>query len=417
MEMEHFIIDHGDMFAKYDTESLFRSRDKQISDAIADLNDDYILNVNEKEFIQYLIDNYTLYIPVIHFDDVRIKVRKVLVDPKFLPIYWGAQKAIERTMIRYIIPISGDHNLLYCRPSSFLVSGYNNFHVSSSEIYTDILAINDDADQVKRDFESSKDSCIKMLGYLENDVRTYNNSLPDKARRYFISRKEKVKKENALIVNLGVPISSQAKNPKTYVVPTVSHRFVPPKGRDKSKEVEAITPVMSMEKYGLILNSLQTVGQMYEKLPNVTRGMDEETLRDLFLAQIQTSFKSDSATAEAFNKNGKTDILVKHEDGVLFVAECKFWRGKQMLHDAISQLLSYLTWRDTKTALLIFVRDTTMSTAIKGVKENVALHENYKSSSASKGETWFNYIFTMPNDPEREVFLAVQIFDFSTTKQ
>ena len=58
--MEHFIIDHGDMFAKYDTESLFRSRDKQISDAIADLNDDYILNVNEKEFIQYLIDNYTL---------------------------------------------------------------------------------------------------------------------------------------------------------------------------------------------------------------------------------------------------------------------------------------------------------------------------------------------------------------------
>lgn len=88
-----------------------------------------------------------------------------------------------------------------------------------------------------------------------------------------------------------------------------------------------------------------------------------------------------------------------------------------MLHDAISQLLSYLTWRDTKTALLIFVRDTTMSTAIKGVKENVALHENYKSSSASKGETWFNYIFTMPNDPEREVFLAVQIFDFNTTKQ
>lgn len=172
-----------------------------------------------------------------------------------------------------------------------------------------------------------------------------------------------------------------------------------------------------MAKYASILESLQTVGQTYEKLPNVTRGMGEETLRDLFLAQIQTSFKSDTAIAEAFNKNGKTDIMVKHGDGVLFVAECKFWKGKQGLHDAISQLLSYLTWRDTKTALLIFVRNTTMSTAINGVKENVTSHENYKSTSAPKGETWFNYIFTMPNDSDREVFLAVQIFDFNITKQ
>lgn len=109
--------------------------------------------------------------------------------------------------------------------------------------------------------------------------------------------------------------------------------------------------------------------------------------------------------------------MVKHGDGVLFVAECKFWKGKQGLHDAISQLLSYLTWRDTKTALLIFVRNTTMSTAINGVKENVTSHENYKSTSAPKGETWFNYIFTMPNDSDREVFLAVQIFDFNITKQ
>ena len=140
-----------------------------------------------------------------------------------------------------------------------------------------------------------------MLGFLEKDVRAYNNGLPQTARDYFVSRKEKIKRENSFIVNLDVPTSSQVKNPKTYAIPTVSHRFVPPKAKSTTKEVEAITPVMDMAKYGQILEALQTVGQMYEKLPNVTRGMDEETLRDLFLAQIQTSFKSDSATAEAFN--------------------------------------------------------------------------------------------------------------------
>lgn len=162
--MECFKISYGDMFSNRG--SLLCSMDKQISDAINRFSDDYILNVNEDDFIQYLIDEYTLYMPVIYFDDVRIETRKVLVDPEFFPRYWGIQESIVRTMVRYIIPISGDYNLLYYCPSTFILSRYNDFHVRSSEIYTDILAINDDADQVKQGFESSKISCIKMLGYL-----------------------------------------------------------------------------------------------------------------------------------------------------------------------------------------------------------------------------------------------------------
>lgn len=415
--MEHFRIDHGDMFSKYRTGCLSPSRDKQVSDAVARLTDDYVLNVDEEGYIQYLIDEYTLHLPVIHFDDARIETRKVMVDPEYLPRYWGAQRAIERTMIRYIIPISGDHNLLYFCPTTFLLSGSGNFHVGTTEIYTDILAISDDAEQVKREIESVKDSCKKMLGYLENDIKAYNNSLPRTARDFFFARKEKIKKENSFIASLGVPLSSGVKNPKTYAVPTVSRRFDPPRVNNSSKKAEEVTPVMDMTKYEQILSALQTVGQTYEKLPKVTLGMDEETLRDLFLAQIQTSFKSDSATAEAFNKNGKTDIMVKHGDGVLFVVECKFWKGKQVLNNAISQLLSYLTWRETKATLLIFVRNTTMTTAINGVKEYVSSHGNYKSTLTPKGETWFNYKFTMPNDPDREVYLAIQIFDFNTPNQ
>ena len=415
--MEHFRVDHGDIFSKHGSGSLSRSRDKQVSDAVARLTDDYVLNVNEEEFVQYLIDEFTIYMPTVHFDDVRVETRKVMVDPEYLPRYWGAQRAIERTMVRYIVPISGDYNLLFFCPTSILLSGFGNFHVCTTEIYTDILATSDDAEQVKRDFESAKDSCKKMLVHLENDVRTYNNSLPRTARDYFVARKEKIKKENSFFASLGVPLSSRVNNPKTYAVPTVSRRFDPPKVNNGPMKVEEITPVMDMAKYEQILESLFSVGQSFEKHPSTTAGRDEESLRDLFLTQMQVSFKSDSATAEAFNKNGKTDIMVKHGDGVLFVAECKFWRGKQVFHNAISQLLSYLTWRETKAALLIFVRDTTMTTTINGVKENVSSHGNYKSTLTPKGETWFNYKFTMPNDPDREVYLAIQIFDFNTPNQ
>ena len=105
--------------------------------------------------------------------------------------------------------------------------------------------------------------------------------------------------------------------------------------------------------------------------------------------------------------------MVKHENEIVFVAECKFWKGRQALLDAISQLLGYSTWRDTKTALLIFVRDTSMTAAISSVKENIVTHPNYKNTEKAKGETWFNYKFSMANDPDRDVYLAVQLFDFS----
>jgi len=47
---------------------------------------------------------------------------------------------------------------------------------------------------------------------------------------------------------------------------------------------------------------------------------------------------------------GKTDILTRVEDRNAFIAECKFWMGEKAFLAALDQLLSYLSWRDTKTA-------------------------------------------------------------------
>ena len=409
--MERFRVDHGDMFSKPGMGRLPEWRNKQVFDAVAGLADEDVLNVNEEDYIKYLIDEFTLYMPVVHFENVSVTPRKVLVDPEYLPSYWGAQEAVECAIWRFVVPVTGDYKLLYFKPSELIISGGGFFHIGRDELFVDVLALNNDAKQVRNEYESRKSDCLKMLGNLEKDVRQFNDSLPRLARRYFLIRKEKIKSENTFLVELGVPLSSQVKSSGTYAVPTVSHRFAPPKIRS-AKTIEVSTPIMDRAKYELILEAIQRVGQEYEKHPHVTRGMDEETLRDLFLAQIQASFESEATTAEAFNNRGKTDIMVKHGDGIVFIAECKFWKGKRMLHDAISQLLSYMTWRETKAALLIFVRNTTMTTAISVVKDYMSTHENYKNTLSPKGETWLNYKFTLPSDIEREVYLAVQLFDF-----
>jgi hypothetical protein len=61
------------------------------------------------------------------------------------------------------------------------------------------------------------------------------------------------------------------------------------------------------------------------------------------------------ATGETFNAAGKTDVLIRVEDRTVFIGECKWWSGPGAVEQALAQLFSYTTWRDTKLALIFFV--------------------------------------------------------------
>lgn len=89
------------------------------------------------------------------------------------------------------------------------------------------------------------------------------------------------------------------------------------------------------------------------------------------------NFESGTATAETFNKEGKTDILLKAADRTnVFVAECAIWSGKSDFQDKIDQLFGYLTWTDSKAAVVLFVDRQEMETIAGRIEEGV---EEYDS--------------------------------------
>jgi len=90
-------------------------------------------------------------------------------------------------------------------------------------------------------------------------------------------------------------------------------------------------------------------------MPSTYSNKGEEDLRDHILLVLEPRFQG-SATGETFNKTGKTDILLRFEGKNVFIAECKFWNGIKLFFETISQLLAYLTWRDSKAAVIIFVK-------------------------------------------------------------
>ena len=187
-------------------------------------------------------------------------------------------------------------------------------------------------------------------------------------------------------------------------------RKVIPKPPLTSNEPFVPEPVLSMENYEHILGVIRSTARMLERSPATFAGMEEEQLRDQFLVPLNSHYEG-QATGETFNASGKTDILIRVGDRTIFIAECKIWKGQKGLSDAIDQLLSYATWRDTKTSILIFNRNKNLSDVLAKIPDVVQEHSQYKRIIHAREETDFRYILAHPFDPNREVFLTVLAFD------
>jgi hypothetical protein len=138
--------------------------------------------------------------------------------------------------------------------------------------------------------------------------------------------------------------------------------------------------------------------------------MDEEALRTHFLVQLNGHYEG-QATGETFNYEGKTDILIRVDGKNVFIGECKFWGGPKKLLEAIDQLLSYSSWRDTKVAVIIFNRNKDLSRVLETLKAAVLSHPNCKRHVDIHKETTFRYIFSHRDDVNRELILTISVFD------
>jgi hypothetical protein len=168
-------------------------------------------------------------------------------------------------------------------------------------------------------------------------------------------------------------------------------------------------PALDMQIYEEVIGIMSNMVAVMERSPNSFRTMKEEDLRSHFLVQLNSQFGE--ATGEAFNFEGKTDILIRANGKNIFIAECKFWDGPKSLTQAIDQLLGYASWRDTKVALVVFNRGKSLSTVLAKIPETVKAHPNYKRQVEYKPETGFRFVLGHRDDKNRELILTVLVFE------
>ena len=86
--MERFRPPHGALFQKVDVHQLEEALKQSVRKKIHGLDDDYILNVSEQEYIDYLTEEYHLDCPVVLYDEKSIEPRTVLVSSEYLSARW-----------------------------------------------------------------------------------------------------------------------------------------------------------------------------------------------------------------------------------------------------------------------------------------------------------------------------------------
>lgn len=171
---------------------------------------------------------------------------------------------------------------------------------------------------------------------------------------------------------------------------------------------------ISNKAYEEILHEIDIFGRNLEKYKNLYSKFDEEGFRDFFLPHLNSISKTYTATGETFNKIGKTDILIQDNEGInIFIAECKIWHGEKELLNAIDQLLKrYVTWRDERTALIIFNKENkNFSKLLVTAKETIKKHTNFDSVIQETKQTSFSYIFKNIEDLKKKVYLELIIFN------
>lgn len=395
---------HFDIFGEQDLSIYLNTRTKELQDKIYKETPQYLLNINDQEYLNYLESSYSVDTLIIRFDQVSVSSREELIAAEYFPNFFGVRrgKSYPKQVITYHIPFSGNHELLRCIPSTRIL-WTREVYIEDRCICFDIIDFYGDGDRVKQEANNILSSIKTQVGHLVTEVENYNKGLRDQANGTLSTRR----KQLTVLASLGVPIRKSDNVPETFAVPTVRKKVVTKPTIHST--VGAVVPTVNEEIYHEILQTICDMGKVFERLPSTYAGKSEEMLRDHLILQLEPRFEG-STTGETFNKSGRTDILIRYENSNIFVAECKFWDGKAKHLKTIDQLLSYLTWRDSKTAIICFVKRKEITPVVDEVAESTKTHPCYVRQLDTKHNSWQMFQFHLPNDPSCKIKVAILTF-------
>jgi hypothetical protein len=377
------------------------------------ISKDRFLATPADDLVEFIVADMTVEPLVIYEERMTREQNEVNIDVAGWPgRYTRGTGPCWVSGIRVVVslPYSGDPRLWDIRPNTF----------GSMPPFGDIRP-----DVVEMKFESPLDEPLERIkDRLNENLRTihqyldwqrvavdeFNRTLPSVARSAIEARRTRLEKHDKLALLLNIPLRHDPNAPKLRPI-NVQRRIVkslPPAPTGGFKPEWTVDD----PEYENILTIIRHEGRTFEATPKTYSVHDEEELRDIILAHLNGHYKGD-ASGETFRRAGKTDLRIEAESRAAFVAECKVWKGSQIIHESIDQLLRYLTWRDCKGALVIFNKHVAgFSDILDKARPILESHPRYMKTVSGDSDTGEWRIVVRSKDDDARL-IHVHVFMFN----
>ena len=349
---------------------------------------------------------------MLHIDQTTLSEHETTIsiedvhDGRFL--YKDETRRVPGHSYNFHVPFDGDPRFWKLQGSQISYSPPYARIDRQELIFSYVVAQNEGAGNLRQRFDQEVRHAAELARNSAEMINRFNETLSNVARVAIERRKNELLKARKTVAALGFPLRSR-EGMSSHPVPLVRKPLMirPLSGGSTTFKPE---PAIDEVQYESVLQILANMSLIFERSPSAFKNLNEEAIRTHFLVQLNGHFEG-AATGETFNAEGKTDILIRVDGKNVFIAECKFWTGAKGFVAAVDQLLSYTSWRDTKTALLIFNRGTQTSTVLGQITGLIASHPQFKRSLSQNGEARFRAVLRQPKDADREVLLTVLVFD------
>ncbi len=406
--------DRNLLFFEESLDAQLRRRQEAVHKAVDRIPKDQFLISKDQEFVDHVVAKLKVEPLVLHENAATMSQNETRVDVSgdfrrvFMPGHSGPFH-IPGTCVDIDIPFTGEEWIFRYRTNTWS-SVFPQAEVRPGHLRLSISRPHDvDSAEFKSIYERELSLIRKYVGYSHNQVVTYNENLTNLVQQSVNLRRDRIGRHDNIAALLDIPLATQLGAPS---IEPVKVEIRPPPALPKvPKSGLAPEPGITDETYEHILKFIRHQGRTFEQTPRTFAVHGEEDLRNIILAQLNGHFLGDAA-GEAFRGNGKTDICIEQENRAAFVGECKLWTGAAGLTAAMDQLLGYLTWRDSKAALIMFnVKNKNFTNILRVLPTALHAHPLFlRELACSEAGEWRVQMRSAENEGRR---VTVQAFVFN----
>ena len=414
-----------ELFSRKELSQYTAERYKELEKEIQGFSDQQICTCDIEEWADYFQSKYYIDPIILYESNIEQSISESVLkqyntwhrmDP-YEPEYYN----VDGYSISFKIPFDGDANLLYLKPSTFIMTRFSVSSVTApqgEELGSLVIVIENTKDNLKvhsdnlaqyvaGQFEGQFKNYRQMINYVNAGIKGYNDGLRQNIIGLLNKRRDKANDFAAISRALSIPLKKSKNAPTSAPVPLkrVTRKPVEKPGFRQPEPEYCI----SNEDYSNILNIIHGVCSSMEATARTFIKNDEEELRDFIITTLGTHYEN-AVTGETFRKIGKTDIHVIFENKAAFIGECKIWHGIKKFSEALDQLFGYSTWKDLKTALIVFNKDNKDFSSISRTIE-CWIQENTKQFKVRNGNMWECILHR--EDTNTDVVLSIAVYDIS----